>query len=43
MTLTESGAPVATSRQRADNLFPLEIAFADYDRTRPIVDDTSGP
>jgi 4,5-dihydroxyphthalate decarboxylase len=43
MTLTESGAPVATSRQRADNLFPLEIAFADYDRTRPIVDGRVKP
>lgn len=38
MTLLDAGAAPADAKKCASAPFPLEIAFADYDRTRPLID-----
>ena len=38
MTIIDAGSTLATAKRQNGALFPLEIAFADYDRTRPLID-----
>ncbi len=43
MTPAESGSALAERQHRGDRLLPLEMAVADYDRTRPIIDGRVKP
>lgn len=43
MTTPDSGGALAEHDHRSDSLLPLEMAVADYDRTRPIIDGSVKP